>query len=156
MIKNCFPFYLCIYSNIKILIIKMTDSTQTGMQSLREIYQVGYAKSVIAMVDDIINEYKIRLEHGTKTFMYCKKWLTDGYFMSPVYTKGEKLEFKNNTILQSDTDITKFKVDVCKQLIDMYGLFIHKFDANYVDNKYGWHHLNFEIVLSLDASEANK
>jgi len=132
-----------------------TDS-QTGMQSLREIYQAGYAKSVSAMVDDIIAEYKIRLEHGTKKFMYCGKWKTYGYFMSPVYTGQEELEPKYNIILQSETDITKFKVDVCKQLIDQYGIFIHKFDANYVDNKYGWHYLKLEIVLSLDASEANK
>lgn len=134
----------------------MTDSTQTGMQSLREIYQVGYAKSVVAMVDDIIAEYKLRLEHGTKKFMYCKKWQSVGYFMSPVYTEGNKMEPTYNTILQSDTDITHFKVDVCKQLIDQYGIFIHKFDAHYVENGYVWHHLKLDIVLSLDANETNK
>lgn len=127
----------------------------TNTQSLMEIYQAGYAKSVIALAGDIIAEYKIRLEHGTKKFMYCKKWQSPGYFMSPVCPKG-KIEPTHNTICQSDTDITKFKFDVCKQLIDQYGIFIHKFDAHYVENGYDWYHLKLDIVLSLDASESDK
>ena len=120
-------------------------------QALREIYQTGYEKSVIAMVDDIINEYKNRLETGAKTFIYYKKWQTNGYFMSPVYTTGEKMESKNNTILQDDKDITKFKMDVSKRILDLYGIFIHSVEAKYVDNKYGWHFMKFDMVLSLDA-----
>lgn len=128
--------------------------TETN-QSLVTIYQTGYEKSVIAMVDDIINEYKNRLETGAKTFMYYKNWPSDGYFMSPVYTKGDKMESKNNTILQDEKDITTFKNDVCKKIIDTYGIFIHSVEAKYVDNKYGWHHMKFDMVLSLDASNAD-
>lgn len=149
--------YIKTHNYNKLVILKMSESTnsQPGIQSLIEIYQAGYAKSVIAMTNDIIAEYKIRLEHGTKKFMYCKKWQSVGYFMSPVYTEG-KMEPTHNTIFQSETDITKFKVDVCKQLIDQYGIFIHRFDTHYVENGYNWHHLKFDIVLSLDASESDK
>lgn len=130
----------------------MTDTTQTEMQSLKELYQAGYEKSVVAMVDDIIAEYKLRLEHGSKKFIYYKKWQTDGYFMSPVYTEGKKMVPKNNTICQNKEDIIKFQIDIIKHLNDKYGIFVYKLEAKYVDNGYGWHFMNLEIILSLETN----
>ena len=135
----------------------MTEQTDpmANNQAFVEVYQAAYEKSVIAMVDDIISEYRKRLESGAKKFMYYKNWPSDGYFMSPVYTEGKKMESKNNTILQDEKDITKFKIDVYKRIINLYGIFIHSLEVKYVDNKYGWHHMKFEIVLSLDAPNSD-
>lgn len=126
------------------------NERETTFESLTKLYQAGYEKSVIVMADDIMNEYKARLETGTKLFRYIKSWPTDGYFMSPVYTQGNKMNPKNNTICQSKEEIIKFQIDVIKHLNDKYGIFVYNLEAKYIDNGYGWHNMKVEIVLSLE------
>jgi hypothetical protein len=131
------------------------NERETTFESLTKLYQAGYEKSVIALADDIMNEYKARLETGSKLFRYIKSWQKSGYFMSPVYTEGKQMEPKNNTILQSDADITQFKIDVTKRIIDICGISINNVEAKYVDNGYGWRFMKFDIVMSLDNNEMN-
>lgn len=70
--------------------------------------------------------------------------------MAPVYTQGDKMKENTNTILQSDSDIKKFELAVLTKLVDLYGVYVYSSDIDYVDNKTGWYHMKFDIVLALE------
>ena len=128
----------------------MADLTPVTNETLVKLYEDGYNKSIITITDDIMKEYMARLKSGTKLFRYLKCWSNDYSFMSPVYTQGDNMKKEANTTLQSNCDVEQFEIAVISQLIKLYGVYIHSSDIKYVDNKTGWHHMKFDIVLSLE------
>lgn len=129
----------------------MTDSEQVTNETLVKLCKDGFNNSVNIMVDDIMKEYMERLKAGSQQFRYFKLWHEiKGVFMAPVYTQGDKMKENTNTILQSDSDIKKFELAVLTKLVDLYGVYVYSSDIDYVDNKTGWYHMKFDIVLALE------
>jgi len=118
--------------------------------SPQERLDAGYKKSVAALASDIMKEYGQRLDNGTKLFRYLKSWHEDGYFMSPLYTQGDCMKPGVNTILQPESDIWRFWDDVRTKLVCDYGVHPQSWTVKYRNNNTGWHHMRFDIELSLD------
>lgn len=142
------------YKDINIITLqnnKMTEATQTTNETLVKLCKDGFNNSVNVMVDDIMKEYMERLKTGTQQFRYLKYWHEQKeVFMAPVYTPGDKMKENTNTILQSDNDVKKFEIAVLTKLVELYGVYIHSSEVKYMDNKTGWHHMKFDIVLALE------
>ena len=125
-------------------------NTAPNVLSPQERLEAGYKKSVDALVANIMKEYEQRLANGTKLFRYLKNWYDDGYFMSPVYTEGDYMKHSVNTILQPESDICRFWDDVQTKLVCDYGVYPQSWTVKYHNNNTGWHHMRFDIELSLD------
>lgn len=132
--------------------------TQTQQQEIkRDVLKTrldaGYKKSVIVMVEDIVKEYAMRLDNGTREFKYIKSWPHKGSFMSPVYTQGDNMkcdgEIGYNTIIQPNEDVKGFADLVFKELEEKHGIVVRESIIEYRDNKSGWHHMRFVLTLSL-------
>jgi hypothetical protein len=124
-------------------------------EALKARLASGFQKSVATMVEDIVKEYALRLDNGTREFKYIKSWPHKGSFMSAAYTQGDcmKAESSNgvgyNTTLQSQEDIDRFTELVCNELKEKHGIEIKDSLVEYRDNKTGWHHMRFDLVLTL-------
>lgn len=129
------------------------DNTFTP-EALKARLESGFQKSVARMVDDIVKEYALRLDNGTREFKYIKLWPYKGSFMSAAYTQGDCMKAESdgvgyNTTLQPQEEIKKFTELVFNELKEKHGIIVLESIAEYRDNKTGWHHMRFELTLSL-------
>ena len=131
-------------------------NTQSEIRVLtpKERLEAGYEKSINALVTDIVKEYGTRLDNGTKVFRYIKTWNEDGYFMSAVYTQGDGMKAGINTILQPESDVNRFWDDVRTRLVCSYGIHPHEWVIKYYTVNNTWHHMRFDVTMSLDAASS--
>lgn len=130
----------------------MAETKQETKEDINfiKLYQDGYNKSVNALIDDIIKEYKIRLQSGAKEFLYIKTWEKFGLFMSPVFNNCAKLDVEANTILQSESSIKQFNHDVAHLLNELYGIYVHTSRYMYEEYPVGWRYMKIIIRVSLE------
>ncbi len=123
-------------------------------EALKARLESGFQKSVTTMVNDIVKEYALRLDNGTREFKYIKLWPYKGSFMSAAYTQGDCMKVESdgvgyNTTLQSQEDIDRFTKLVFAELHEKHGIETKDSLVEYRDNKTGWHHMRFELTLTL-------
>ncbi len=126
------------------------------LEELKARLDAGFQKSVTALVEDIVKEYVKRIDNGTRVFKYIKTWPHKGGFMSAAYTQGDCMKCDSsdssvgyNTTLQPQEDVDKFTKLVFDELATKYGILVTDSKVEYRDNKTGWHHMRFELTLTL-------
>ncbi len=130
--------------------------TEFTFEELKARLEAGFQKSVTIMVEDIVKEYVMRIDNGTQVFKYIKSWPHNGCFMSAAYTQGDIMKCDSNdsnivynTTLQPQEDVDKFTKLVFDELATKYGILVTDSKVEYRDNKTGWHHMRFELTLTL-------
>lgn len=129
------------------------------LEELKARLDTGFQKSVATMVEDVLTEYVKRIDNGTRAFKYIKTWYDRGYFMSATYTQGDCMKCNSsdnsigyNTILQPQADIDRFMQHVFDELASKHGILVTDSKVEYRDSKNGWHHMHFELSLTLTDS----
>jgi hypothetical protein len=126
------------------------------LEELKARLDAGFQKSVTTMVEDIVKEYVMRIDNGTRVFKYIKAWPQKGSFMSAAYTQGDRMQYDGkdncigyNTTLQPQEDVDKFTKLVFDEITTKHGILVTDSKVEYRDNKTGWHHMRFELTLTL-------